>query len=240
VTPQQTLDRGSEELLFLFRRAELLGLMTRSTSDIDIDGFVELADTRMADHQMTLSQLNIDSITVAPLPLEEIWQTAKMRLAKLPSKDSSTPSNAKADDASFGSEICAGDFSRNQRLTQLSPEVAKCLSTWDGKDLFLNGLTRLTADAAQYLAAWKGDWLGLNALEELTPEAAHHLAKWKGKGLSLNGLSRLSPQVVSILSEWQGDQIELVNLKHMVHWDNPKTKLFLPEAMSRKFRAARK
>jgi hypothetical protein len=66
------------------------------------------------------------------------------------------------------------------------------------------------------------------------------LAKWQGKGLSLNGLSRLSPQVVSILSEWQGDQIELVNLKHMVHWDNPKTQLFLPEAMSRKFRAARK
>jgi hypothetical protein len=81
---------------------------------------------------------------------------------------------------------------------------------------------------------------GLNGLKELTPEAAVHLARWKGKGLSLNGLSRLSPRVVAILSEWQGDQIELVHVKHMAHWENPNTRLFLSEDLKRKRNATRK
>jgi hypothetical protein len=105
--------------------------------------------------------------------------------------------------------------------------------------LFLNAVTDLSAEAARGLAAWEGDWLGLNGLKELSPEAAAHLARWKGKGLSLNGLSRLSPRVVAILSEWQGDQIELVNVKHMAHWENPKTRLFLSEDLKRKRNAAR-
>jgi hypothetical protein len=74
----------------------------------------------------------------------------------------------------------------------------------------------------------------LNGLQELSPETAVHLARWKGKGLSLNGLSRLSPQVVAILSEWKGDQLELVNVKHMAYWENPKTRLFLSEDLERK------
>ena len=74
----------------------------------------------------------------------------------------------------------------------------------------------------------------MNSLTELSPEAAVHLSRWKGKRLSLNGLSSLSPRVVAILSDWQGDQIELINVKHMVHWENPNTRLFLSEDLKRK------
>jgi hypothetical protein len=81
--------------------------------------------------------------------------------------------------------------------------------------------------------------MGLNGLRELSPEAAIHLSRWKGKGLSLNGLSRLSPRVVAILSEWEGEQIELVNVKHMAHWENPNTRLFLSEGLKRKSHTAR-
>ena len=106
--------------------------------------------------------------------------------------------------------------------------------------MFLNALTDLSPDAARHLSAWEGDWLGLNGLTELSPEAAVHLSRWKGKGLSLNSLSRLSPRVVAILSDWQGDQIELINVKHMAHWENPKTRLFLSEDLKRKLNATRK
>ena len=47
------------------------------------------------------------------------------------------------------------------------------------------------------------------------------------------------PQVVAILSEWKGDQLELVNVKHMAYWENPKTRLFLSEDLKRKRNAAR-
>jgi hypothetical protein len=90
------------------------------------------------------------------------------------------------------------------------------------------------------LADWKGEWLGLNGLRDLSPEVAAYLATWKGKGLSLNGLTRLSPRVVAILSEWQGDQIELINVRHMAHWENPKTRLFLSEEMDRKIKGKRR
>ena len=138
------------------------------------------------------------------------------------------------DTAAISRQICDGDFSQRDRLTTLSPEVARCLAKWKGKDLFLNALTELHPDAARHLADWQGDWLGLNGLTDLSPETAAHLARWKGKGLSLNGLSRLSPRVVAILSEWQGDQIELVNVKHLAHWENPSTRLHLSEDLKRK------
>jgi hypothetical protein len=239
-TPAQRLFWNSEELLFFSRKAEFLALMAGKTSDIDIDGFIQQANEIINAHRSTLAQLNIDEVSASPQSLETIWKNIAKGMASAPVKPEKKRAAAETDNASIWENICDGDFSRKHNLTALSPEAARCLSNWKGKDLFLNALTVLSPESARQLANWEGDWLGLNGLTELSPEAAEHLSRWKGKGLSLNGLSRLSPRVVAILSEWQGDQIELVNVKHMAHWENPKTQLFLSEDLKRKRLATRK
>ena len=234
VVPANGLFRNSEELLYFSRKAGILSLMAAKTSDIEIDGFVEQAERIMEAHGSALAQLNIDAVPASPPTLESIWQEIAKRLPAKPGKPVNKQSDTKTDNAAIWKDICDGDFTRKHQLTALSAQAARCLTTWKGRDLFLNGLTDLSAAAARQLIAWQGDWLGLNGLEDLSPEAATHLSRWPGKGLSLNGLSRLSPQVVAILSEWQGEQIELVNVKHMPHWENPNTRLFLSEALKRK------
>jgi hypothetical protein len=171
--------------------------------------------------------------------MESIWQTIASRLATDAKASAGTPSTKETQNEAIWAAVCSGNFSQKHQLTALSADAARCLATWKGKDLFLNELTRLTPEAARQLAQWPGEWLGLNGLVDLSPEAAAYLATWQGKGLSLNGLTRLSPRVVAILSEWQGDQIELVNVKHMAHWENPKTRLFLSESMDRKINKKR-
>ena len=236
--PANALFWHSEELLFFSRKAGLLSLMAGKTSDIDIDGFLKQADEIRQVHGSALAQLNIDTVPATPLALESIWQDIEKHLPRIKPEQDNLVTDT--DNEAIWKNICEGDFSRKNKLTALSPEAARCLAMWKGKDLFLNALTDLSPEAARHLATWDGDWLGLNGLEDLSPEAAVHLSRWKGKGLSLNGLSRLSPRVVAILSEWQGEQIELVNVKHMAHWENPKTRLFLSEDMKRKHSALRK
>lgn len=232
-TPADTLTWNSEELLYLLRKSELMALMIDKTSDADLDAFLRQAEEVMAAHGRSLAQLNIDTVTVASISTEAIWQDIEKRITATPPEPESRPTGDKTDNASIWKDICAGDFSRKQNLTALSPEAARCLAAWKGRDLFLNAVTSLSEEAARHLAEWNGDWLGLNGLRELSPESAAHLSRWKGKNLSLNGLTRLSPRVAAILSEWQGDQIELVNVQHMAHWENPKTRLFLSESLIR-------
>ena len=232
--PANALYLNSEELFFLSRKAGLLALMADKTSDIDIEGFLKQAHVIMAAHRHALAQLNIDDVEVPVTDLESIWQRIDSQLSM--KAETATPSSSAThtDNEAIWAAVCSGNFSQKHKLTELSPEAAHCLATWQGKDLFLNELTALSPAAARQLAAWEGDWLGLNGLTELSPETATYLAKWKGKGLSLNGLTRLSSRVVAILSEWQGDQIELINVKYMAHWENHKTRLFLSEEMSQK------
>ncbi|WP_319409976.1 hypothetical protein [uncultured Desulfosarcina sp.] len=239
-TPTNALFWDSEELLFFSRKAGILALMVDKTSDIDVEGFIKQADEIRQVHGNALARLNIDTVPATPLALESIWQDIEKRLPTTTIKLERDNLITDTDNAAIWKNICDGDFTQKNKLTELSPEAARCLATWKGKDLFLNALTELSPEAARHLAAWDGDWLGLNGLKELSPEAAVHLSRWKGKGLSLNGLSRLSPRLVAILSEWQGEQIELVNVKHMAYWENPKTRLFLSEDLKRKQSALRK
>ena len=239
VSPTKDLLWMSEELLYLSRKAALVTLMMEKTSDIDIDGFIQQTDEISNRHDRELATLNIDAASASPLPLKSIWREITKRLPAAPEKHSSGLGKNTRDSADIAKRICSGDYARKHHLNVLSPQTARCLAQWEGKDLFLNALTELSPESARHLAAWNGEWLGLNGLKELTPESAAHLSQWKGKGLSLNGLSRLSPRVVAILSEWQGEQIELVNVKHMAHWENPKTRLFLSEEMKRKLSSPR-
>ncbi len=231
---KQLLDNG-EELLFLSRKAELLALMAEKTSDLEIDGFIRTAEEIAASHGAHLENLNIDADSATSASTQSIWRDIIGRLPKKQAIASvGNVEAAKTDNSQIWKQICDGDLSQRHRLTQLNPSAAKCLAAWDGKDLYLNNLTELSPEVAAQLAQWDGDWLGLNGLTELSPEAASHLARWKGKKLSLNGLTRLSPRVVAILSEWRGEQIELINVKHMAHWENQNTRLFLSEDLQRK------
>jgi len=239
-TPLSVLVKSSEALLFFSRKAALLALMAGKTSDIDIDGFIKQTDEIRDMHGSELTRLNIDAVPASPRTLESIWQDVEMRMPMTAVKTDTLNRVTDTDNEAIWKNFCDGDFSQKDRLTVLSPEAADCLTAWKGKDLFLNALTDLSPDAARHLSAWEGDWLGLNSLTELSPEAAVHLSRWKGKRLSLNSLSSLSPRVVAILSDWQGDQIELINVKHMVHWENPNTRLFLSEDLKRKVDTIRK
>ena len=240
VGPAEVLLWNSEELFFFSRKAGLLALMTEKTSDIDIDGFIDQADRIRGRHRKALAELNIDAVSVSPLALKTIWQDIAKRLPTQTVGIQKQSGAAKADTTTLSKKICSGDYTYRHQLTVLSPQTARCLAQWKGKDLFLNELTELQPETARQLAAWDGEWLGLNGLKELSPESAIFLSRWEGKGLSLNGLSRLSPRVVAILSEWQGEQIELVNVKHMAHWENPNTRLFLSEDLKRKLNSTRK
>ena len=239
-TPVNILVGSSEELLFYSRKAALLALMAGKTSDIDIDGFIQQADEVRKVHAGGLAQLDIDAVPATPRALETIWQDIEKRRPTTTVNAENDNRITDTDNTTIWKNICGGDFSQKHQMTKLSPAAARCLTAWKGKDLFLNALTDLSPDAARHLSAWEGDWLGLNGLRELSPEAAVYLSRWKGRGLSLNSLSRLSPRVVAILSDWQGDQIELINVKHMADWKNPKTRLFLSEDLKRKLSATRK
>lgn len=232
-TPLNWLIESREDLLFFSRKAGLLSLMADKTSGIDIKAFIARADDIMRAHRIALAQLTIGSDAGPAISLETIWRDILKRLTMPPLNTKKPPIEVKTDNATIWKDICEGDYSRKQTLTELSPEAARCLAKWNGRDLFLNGLTSLSAESARYLAKWEGEWLGLNGLADLSPDAAAHLSKWKGRGLSLNGLTRLPPRVATILSEWQGEQIELVNVRQMTPWDNPKTRLFLSESLSR-------
>ena len=239
VSPANELIWDSEALLYHARRAHILSLMADKTSDVDVEGFIQQATGIHDRYHRALAALNIDGATAAPLSLELIWRDIAERLPDKPAKHRSGSARGEADNAAIAKSICSGDYSQKHHLTELSPKTARCLARWEGKDLFLNELSELLPEAASQLADWDGEWLGLNGLRELTPESATHLSRWQGKGLSLNGLTRLSPRVVAILSEWDGEQIELVNVKHIAHWENPNTRLFLSEGLKRKSNLAR-
>lgn len=234
--PIHNLARNSEELLYLLRKADLLALLAPKTADLDIDGFIRQADAVMEAHQSALAELDRHFEVAAPPDLESIWRWVETRLAAKPAAEAQPPPLLQGRDAAIAEEICRGDFSRTHQLTALSPQVARCLTAWSGKDLFLNALTDLSPQAARQLAAWEGTWLGLNGLRELTPETALYLAQWNGRRLSLNGLDRFSPPVAAIFSQWPGDQIELISLVHPVQLDNPGTRLFLSEDPNRQDR----
>jgi hypothetical protein len=225
--------------LFLSRKATVLSLMTGKTSDINVDTFIEKTTRICNQHREDLETLNIDAAAIKELPLDAIWKKVVDRSKRVAVTRQKRHKSISRDNEAIWKAVCEGDFSDKDKLTALSAEAARCLSVWEGKDLYLNGLSNLSPAAAHHLSAWKGEWLGLNGLKELSPQTASELAKWKGRVLSLNGLTRLSPKVVDILSGWPGDQIELINIQHMAHWENPKTRLFLSEEFQRQHFAKR-
>jgi hypothetical protein len=235
IKPSEKLFLINEELLFLSRKSKMMTLMVGETSDIDVDTFVEKTMERCDRFRAETDSLNIDGNAVSEIGLNSIWGEVVQRSKKRDVAERRRKKKGSVDNEEIWNEICEGDYSRKDMLTDLSSEAAGCLAKWEGKDLYLNGLTSLSPEAARQLSDWKGEWLGLNGLTELSTPTATQLANWKGRVLSLNGLTHLSPKIVDILSAWQGDQIELINVRHMAQWENPKTRLFLSEEYHQHF-----
>ncbi|MDL2275350.1 hypothetical protein LJC22_04400 [Desulfosarcina sp. OttesenSCG-928-G10] len=230
--PAKALERDSEELLYLIRKAAALSPMADHTKDMDFTLFIRNVEVALHSHRHNLEQIHMDADGVSPRPLESIWPSVArlMPLGGTGPVSENQPARSGNRNAPIWNAICAGDFSHIDQLTELTPEAAQCLSRWEGTDLFLNTVSTLSPETARELVKWQGHWLGLNGLKKLSPESAGHLAQWNGKILSLNGLSQISPQVVAALSEWRGEEIELVGVTHMPNWPHTRIRIFFPEA----------
>ncbi len=234
--PLHILTWNSEELLYLMRKADIFEVIAEKSSGLDLDEFEKNVSLIIREHKRTTVLLSIDPVEAAPMSLESIWKTVLNKRAEQISAKSQKKLIAVKDPLNQGiwDKICDGDFSQNFKLTRLSPEAAKCLSKWKGKDLYLNELKELKPEAAKMLSLWKGNWLVLNGLKTLSAESAKHLSRWEGKRLSLNGLESLSPRATFLLSQWDGDQIELIGVKKMGRWRNRYTQIYVSDQLKKK------
>jgi hypothetical protein len=87
-------------------------------------------------------------------------------------------------------------------LTDLSPEVAEAIGSYEGGCLSLCGLRSLSAGVAAALSGNKSRLI-LDGLKELSVEAAKALARHKG-ALQLNGLTDLSVGAAKALARHKG------------------------------------
>jgi hypothetical protein len=245
--PLEQLHGGSEELLYIKRLAEIQIQMAPVVNGIDIAKLGKRMDIIIEKKTGGIDSLAIDTGETGAPALEEIWKeiVQEENASKKSEKESpggKEPEKEKAhsqkqDKVNIGiwKEICVGNLSRKHELTKLSINAAKCLTQWEGKDLFLNGITELPAPIAEQLSQWEGEWLCLNRLAELSPEAAEGLSRWRGVRLSLNGLTKLTPQAAKHLSQWRGKQIEVVGLaeispeadKYLTAWQEAGGKIYI-------------
>jgi len=228
--PFKQVFKDSEELFYLERKANILHELMESTSGISLDPFEKQVDESLRRINLIKENLNINQTTPPKVSLETIWDDLS---TKARSNNKLVSSKLTRQNRIIWKEICSGNFDRKWALTDLNEKTANCLLKWNGKDLYLNQLKTLTPEVAQILSYWSGEWLGLNGLSNLSSEVARHLANWKGKRLSLNGISKLSPKATRYLSKWQGDQLELISLKHIGQWENPKIELFVSDKLRR-------
>ncbi|KJS30325.1 MAG: hypothetical protein VR64_16615 [Desulfatitalea sp. BRH_c12] len=232
-TPLAQLADMNEELLYLERRVSIYEILSSGIGGLPLETLKKEVAGTVAGCLQFDTQVSIDSDTLQPAPLAVVWEgVAKVFQRKVGLLAQRAPLNK-----AISAEICQGNHARKYLLTALSDDTARCLVTWDGKDMNLNALTDLAPEGARILAQWPGEWLSLNGLRELSAEAAAHLSEWPGKRLSLNGLSVLSPEATANLSQWRGSQLEMVGLDAIGSWGNYGTRLFLSEKLRKKLEA---
>ena len=76
-------------------------------------------------------------------------------------------------------EIMQGDYSNHEKLTYITPKVARELIKYK-KGLDLSGLTSISVEIARELAKHE-IWIALSGLASITVEVARELAKHKGE-----------------------------------------------------------
>jgi len=233
--PDRWAHNGSEELLYLKRKAELDLQMADVAGGIDLERHMRYINSAIQRYQPSADKLAIDPVPVELAPLESIWDQIILQQAD------KARSPVKPEDEKIMTEICSGDFRRIAELSTITPKAAQCLAGMRGSDLFLNGLTRVSPEVAKYLFQWHGNWICLNSIKELSPAAARHLFKWDGSWVSLNGLTEFPPELAVYLMEWKGSQLELMGLnytkakadrkalKYLALWETMGGKLFVSD-----------
>ncbi len=233
--PTRWIKQGSEELLYLKRKAEFDLQLIDIAGGIDMDKHMRHIDAAIQKYRPSAEKLAVDRESTDLQPLETIWVQMKNQQMKT---GKALPNLT---DQEITKEICSGNYERIAELTGMSAETAQCLSKMNGSHLFLNGLTTLSPAAAKYLARWRGSWICINGIEELPPAAAQYLFKWEGNWISLNGLIEFPPESATYLMDWEGKQLELMGLqynkknadqkalKYLALWETMGGKLFISD-----------
>ncbi len=235
--PLKWLEQGSEELLYLKRKASFDLQLIEIAGGIDMDMHMRHINAAVQKYRLTADNLAINIEGAKLEPMETIWN-------RLYSKTKNNPRLlADLENWFIEQEICSGELERIGELSAISVEAASCISQLDGSDLFLNSLKDLSPAIAEHLCQWKGKWICLNGVEILSPSAAENLFRWNGEWLSLNGLSEFPPELAKYLIQWKGKQLELMGLtlnenrndkialKYMAEWEKAGGKLFVPDSI---------
>ena len=232
--PMIWLHQGSEELLYLKRKAAFDLQLIEIADSIDMNMHMRHINAALQKYRLTAENLAIDPAAAEMEPLINIWERLHVRTRYNPLL------RVELDNWYIQQEICSGNLSRIGALSTISIETAKCLSEIEASDLFLNNITALSPSVIRYLCQWEGKWLCLNGVNALSPTVAEYLFQWQGEWISLNGLSDLHPEQAKHLVQWQGKQLELMGLKdnenqtdrltltYLVEWEKAGGKLFVP------------
>jgi hypothetical protein len=242
-SPYEQLLLGIEELFYIKRKTEIDIRMIPFSTGIDIRELAKNIHAIIQKHIITMNNFKIDTEQIQNVQfnqLEAIWES--LSSIKPAQRDNNIVTQY--DNETIWKEICNGNFSRINLLTDLSSDAAACLSKWKGKDLYLNGLSTIQPDVVKHLVSWKGEWICLNGLSELSPEIAKLLSKWKGKRLSFNGLKELSGRSAGYLSKWKGNQMELVGIeklpaetsKYLLKWSKSGGTLYMDNKLLKRIK----
>ena len=235
--PDQWVHNGSEELLFLKRKALLDLQMADIASGIDLDRHMRYMNAAIQKYQPSAENLAVGPPPVEYTPLETIWSQILNRQTE------NVQTSIGPDNEKIIAEICSGNFKRIAELSAITAQAARCLSRMNGSDLFLNGLTQITPEEAKYLFQWPGNWICLNSVKKFSPAVARYLFKWEGSWISLNGLTEFPPELAVLLMEWKGNQLELMGLnydkskpdqralKYLALWETMGGKLFVSDGI---------
>jgi hypothetical protein len=206
--PADWVGRGSEELLYLIRKAQLDMELIDIAGGIDMNRHKRHISAAIHRYRASADKLAINLQNDKLTPFEKIWQQANAK------KNTTGQISLTAKDEQIAGEICSGNFGRISELTRISFNTARCLSRMKGSELFLNGVTQLVPNAAKELFQWQGNWVCLNGVKKLSPAVAQYLFKWGGNWISLNGLTEFQPELALYLLKWGGQQLELTGLKY--------------------------
>ncbi len=235
--PIRWIDQGSEELLYLKRKAEVDLELIDLADGIDMERHMRHLDAAIQKFRPSAEKLAVHHDDQNLLSLKVIWQQIKRP------KQDVKESAPNVRDEKIGKDICNGNYQNLTELTNLSVKTAKCLSNFNGPDLFLNSLKALSGNAARSLFEWRGNWICMNGIKKLSPSTAKYLFKWDGNWISLNGLTEFPPELAAYLMEWEGKQLELMGLqynsknadhkalKYLALWETMGGKLYISDTV---------
>ena len=237
--PHAALQRAAETLLAERRRVEIDGLLGDLLPDNGPEARSQKLSAAMKQAASMNETVTFDPGLGNPPAIEAVWAQV-MSGALVPKPEPGTGDSISGRNLEIIAEVCSGDFSHKNDLTEITPDGARCLKAFGGKDLFLNKLQSLSPESARWLAGWPGEWLSLNGLKDLPEPAARELSRWSGKWLSLNGLQSLDIPAVQHLSKWPGRRLELIGLTAINGWEGAGGELMLSPAMREKIEELKK